>query len=123
MSLKKLLFLLLVLSAGYGANAQEKIAPEQLRRIIVIKARCLDNNKADYYYYIQIYNGKNLQTAKRMLKQYLNNHPNSKAFIKWENPEYKVWTGQYEDILDVERAMLVLRKEYPNALIVYPKVR
>ena len=58
MSLKKLLFLLLVLSAGYGANAQEKIAPEQLQRIIVIKARCLDNNKADYYYYIQIYNGK-----------------------------------------------------------------
>jgi len=122
--MKKILLFLLLLGAGYGLQAQDT-APLKARldRIMAQKAQCLEKNKADYFYYIQIYNGKDLQRAKQLLKEYLKNHPNSQAFIKWENPEYKVWTGQYTDILDVERAMLIIRKEYPNALIVYPKVR
>lgn len=123
MHLKKFFVLVIIMWAAFPLRAQQKMSASHLQRIIELKARCLARNKANYFYYIQIYNGKNLQKAKILLKGYLKKHPNSKAFIKWENPEYKVWTGQYEDILDVERAMLVLRKEYPNALIVYPKVR
>ena len=96
---------------------------ERADRLLEQKAQCLEQNRTDFYYYIQIYNGKDLGRAKRVLQEYLANHPNSKAFIKWENPEYKVWTGEYPLIVEVERALKILLPEYPNAIIVYPRLR
>ena len=103
------------------AQSQEKIQ-RQLDDILEQKARCLTQNRTKFFYYIQIYNGKDIQQARELLREYINRHPDSKAFIKWESPEYKVWTGEYMNVMDVEKAMQLLQEEYPNALIVYPKV-
>jgi len=36
----------------------------------------------------------------------------------YESPEYKVRVGQYRTKLEAERALILIRKEFPNAIIV-----
>ncbi len=120
---KRILFMLILAVMAQGILAQTSRQTQQrLDGLLEQKARCLEQNRTKFFYYIQIYNGKDVNRARQLLRVYLARHPESKAFIKWENPEYKVWTGEYMSILDVEKAMQLLRDEYPNALIVYPRV-
>ncbi len=86
------------------------------------KAECLKKKKKDSFYYIQIYNGPDVNKAKRILKEFVSRYPNSKAFVTWENPEYKVWVGEYFTRFEVERAMLLIRDEFPDAMIVFPRI-
>ncbi len=120
--MKKLLFLFLFLAISV-VYAQDSAMNHQADALLEQKAQCFDKHKVDYLYFIQIYNGKDLEEARRVLREYLIRFPDSKAIIKWENPEYKVWTGEYLTKWEVEKAMQLLREDYPDALIVYPKIR
>ncbi len=121
--LKRVILILLLTTGLQTLHAQSsRQTQRRLDDLLEQKARCLSQNRTKFFYYIQIYNGKDVNRARQLLREYLARHPHSKAFIKWENPEYKVWTGEYMSILDVEKAMQLLRDEYPDALIVYPRV-
>ena len=106
-----------------NVSAQTSAVNKKADKLIDKKRQCYEQHKEDFFYYIQIYNGHNLDDAKQILKTYLAAYPDSKAYIKWENPEYKVWTGEYPNKWEVEKAMQLLRDKYPNAIIVYPKIR
>ncbi len=118
------LIILFVFSGYFLSRAQYAEVTEHKADILLDKkAECLKNRKKDAFYYIQIYNGSDINTAKRILNDFIKKYPNSKAFVTWENPEYKVWTGEYYTKFEVERAMQLIRDEFPDALIVYPKKR
>ncbi len=104
-------------------HGQQTTVNHQVDELLKQKAECFEKHKVDYLYFIQIYNGKDLERARAVLREYLNKFPDSKAIVRWENPEYKVWTGEYLNKWEVEKAMQLLSDEYPNALIVYPKIR
>ena len=40
--------------------------------------------------------------------------------IVYTNPNYKVWVGNFETRIEVEKAMLEIKKKYPTALIIKP---
>jgi len=105
-----------------GLSAQTDVRA-RADALIKKKADCLAHNKRNVYYYIQIYNGKDLARAKAVLREFLLRYPNAKANITWENPEYKVWAGQYTTKFEAEQAWMTLKEEYPDALIVYPRKR
>jgi len=121
--MKKFIFILILLLSLQAFAQDGAKVNGRADALLEKKARCIEQNQTDFYFYIQIYNGKDLARAKQVLRNYLAAHPNSKAFIKWESPEYKVWTGEYPNIVEVERALKVLTAEYPNAIIVYPRIR
>jgi TolA-binding protein len=116
------LSLIFFLFTGAGLNAQSsRILKDKADSVLKKKSDCLKKQKKYAFFYIQIYNGSDVNKAKSVLKDFIEKYPNSKAFVTWENPEYKVWTGEYYTRFEVERAMQILRDEYPDALIVYPK--
>ncbi len=118
-------FLVFFLILGSVIHAQDKVIDVQhdANRILEKKSECLKKHYTDFLYYIQIYNGKDLQQAKSVMKSYLKYYPGSTAFIKWENPEYKVWTGEYMTKIEVEQAMRQIKEHFPNAIVVFPKRR
>lgn len=118
-------FLVLFLFGFFMLQAQSPVknVKTDANQLVEKKSECLKKHYTDFLYYIQIYNGKDLNKAKAILREYLKLYPSSTAFVKWENPEYKVWTGEYMTKIEVEQAMREIRRNFPNALIVFPKRR
>jgi len=117
----KRIFLVFLLLMSLPALFAQTHTRHKADALLKKKAECLGKHKRDVYYYIQIYNGKDLSKAKARLKEFIRLYPNAKAFVTWENPEYKVWTGQYDTKFEAEQAWLIVKEHYPDALIVYPR--
>lgn len=70
-------------------------------------------------YKIQIFNGTN-DESKKVLLQFRRDNKNYDATIIFNTPTYKVWVGNYKSRIDAERNLELLRKKFPNALIIKP---
>jgi hypothetical protein len=68
---------------------------------------------------IQIFNGSSSE-SKKMLVDFKNQFKNQDATIVFSTPLYKVWVGNYKTRIDAERNLAVLRRNYPNALLIKP---
>jgi len=118
---KSLLFFIFFL--GYFiSNAQNTdnrfLVTEKVNSLLEQRANC--NVKHNSVYHIQLYNGQNMNRAKSVKNKFtgLFDMP---ASVEWENPEFKVWVGAFENKLSADQALLKIRKEFPNAFIVNPK--
>ena len=74
----------------------------------------------DRRFKIQIFNG-NLKNAQRLKSQFEYKYGNIPANIKFETPNYKVWVGSFRNRLEAERALLKVKKKFPNAFLFKPK--
>ncbi|MDN3596262.1 SPOR domain-containing protein [Zunongwangia endophytica] len=68
---------------------------------------------------IQVFSG-NSKAASEEIKSYEALYDYS-ARIKYEEPNYKVWVGNFRNRLEADRALLILKETYPSAFIPKPK--
>ncbi|WBL22027.1 MULTISPECIES: SPOR domain-containing protein [unclassified Zunongwangia] len=68
---------------------------------------------------IQIFSG-NSKGASEEIKHYESLY-NYSARIKYEEPNYKVWVGNFRNRIEADRALLTLKEAYPSAFIPKPK--
>lgn len=80
-----------------------------------INASITVNNR----YKIQIFNGNN-ETSKKALIDFKKEFKNYDATIIFSTPAYKVWVGNFKTRIEAEKNLEVIRKKYPNALIIKP---
>lgn len=80
-----------------------------------INASITVNNR----YKIQIFNGNN-ETSKKALIDFKKEFKNYDATIIFSTPAYKVWIGNFKTRIEAEKNLDVIRKKYPNALIIKP---
>ncbi|NPA43054.1 MAG: SPOR domain-containing protein [Chlorobi bacterium] len=86
-----------------------------------VKSDCQKKKEKVQFYHIQIYNGPDLSEAKKILQEFISLYPHAKAYIVWENPEYKVWVGEYVTRFEAEQDLKKLKENYPFALLVFPR--
>jgi hypothetical protein len=70
-------------------------------------------------YKIQIFYG-NSDESKRKLQEFKREFIDFDGTIVYTNPNYKVWVGNFETRIEVEKAMIEIKKKYPTALIIKP---
>ena len=70
-------------------------------------------------YKIQIFNG-NSETSKKTLMQFKRENKNYDATIIFSTPQYKVWVGNFKTRIEAERNLGLLKKKYPNAILIKP---
>ncbi len=97
------------------------VVTSEVNRLLNERGSCKNTKKTKKYYHIQLYNGQNLNRAKKVKRDFLSKFEGIPVIIEWESPEFKVWAGIYENKLSADQALIILRKEYPNAFIVNPK--
>jgi len=118
------IFFLTNISFAQTDTINRFIVTEKVNKLLEERYHCSLNEKVkSKNYHIQIYNGYNLNKAKNIKQEFLNKFPEIPVVIEWENPEFKVWIGIYENKLSADRALMHIRKDYPNAFIVNPKDR
>ena len=98
------------------------IATAKVDTLLAKRTVCFINTKTSFkYYHIQLYNGQSINKARSVKSNFQSKFPGIHIVVEWESPEFKVWAGEYESKLAADRALLKIRKEYPNAFIVNPK--
>ena len=70
-------------------------------------------------YKIQIFYG-NSEESKRKLQEFKKEFKDLDGTIIFNSPNYKVWIGNFKTRIEVERAMVDIKKKYPTALIIKP---
>jgi hypothetical protein len=80
-----------------------------------INASITVNNR----YKIQIFNGNN-ETSKKALIDFKKEFKSYDATIIFSTPAYKVWVGNFKTRIEAEKNLEIIRKKYPNALIIKP---
>lgn len=70
-------------------------------------------------YKIQIFYG-NSEESKKKLQEFKNEFKDLDGTIIFNSPNYKVWVGNFKTRIEVERAMVDIKKKYPTALIIKP---
>jgi hypothetical protein len=80
-----------------------------------VNASITANNR----YKIQIFNGSS-EESKKSLIQFKKDHKSYDATIVFSTPLYKVWVGSFKTRIEAERNLNILRKKYPNAILIKP---
>jgi hypothetical protein len=70
-------------------------------------------------YKIQIFYG-NSDDSKKKLQEFKSVFKGLDGTIEYTNPNYKVWIGNFETRIEVEKVMIDIKKKYPTALIIKP---
>ena len=75
--------------------------------------------RVNEFYKIQIFNGP-IDEAKKTLSTFKKENINYDATIIFNTPTYKVWVGNYKTRIEAEKNILLLKKKYPNLILVKP---
>lgn len=70
-------------------------------------------------YKIQIYNG-DIESSKKILIDFKKEFLTLDGTIVFYTPAYKVWVGNFKTRIEAERNLLLLKKKYPNSIIIQP---
>ncbi len=81
-----------------------------------INSSITDNNN----YKIQIFNGSSEESKKNLL-QFKREHKEMDATIIFSTPTYKVWVGNFSTRIEGERYLKIIKKKYPNSILIKPK--
>jgi hypothetical protein len=90
---------------------------EALSRLLALKKEV---NKSKNYIKIQIYSGPR-SGAEHTLASFRSTFESYSSEMKYETPNYKIWVGSFRTKIEADRALKVVKKEYPNAFTFTPK--
>lgn len=118
----KLTFLFICLFTPFAFMAQEGTLiinqDKEIEALINIKK---DVEASSDRYKIQIFNGSSRSNAEKTKEEFLKDHPDIESSLEYEEPNFKIWVGNYRSRLEADRALLRIKKTFSNAFIFKPK--
>ena len=117
------LLLFFSLQLSYSQNGQIEVNQDpQINELLALKKKINPSENASGKYSIQIYSG-NRQGAEKSKTDYLNAFTEWKTTLVYEEPNYKVWVGNFKTRLEADRAFVDIQKKFPSAFIFKPKTK
>lgn len=107
------------LSALQAQEGKDHLTQEEkINQLLELKAEMTISDKLDDRYKIQLFYGDNGE-ANEVIKEYRKEY-NYPSRIAYEEPNYKVWVGNFRNRLEADRALLEIKKKFPSAFIPKP---
>ena len=114
---KSLFFLLVCTLYSVNSFSQEnKTTLSQdlkIEQLLKEKRKINQSISTNESYKIQIFYG-NSDDSKKKLQEFKREFKEIDGTIVYTNPNFKVWVGNFETRLEVEKAMLEIKKKYLN---------
>ncbi|MGV1011496.1 MAG: SPOR domain-containing protein [Flavobacterium sp.] len=117
----KFLFIFLFFSNFNTLFAQEVTVTQdpKLEQLLNEKRKVNSSITINNQYKIQVFNGSS-EESKKTLIQFKKENKNYDATIVFSTPIYKVWVGNFKTRIEAERNLNILKKKYPNAILIKP---
>lgn len=109
-------FLFLLFSFTASVFSQEVKTEKELIEEFIEKKRQF-NKEFGYGYRIQLYNGFEVE-AKKIRAKFRLDFPDTKTYLVYQQPEWKIQIGHYKTRLESDKALTKLKKKYPYAIVV-----
>ena len=93
---------------------------KEIVSLLELKKEINANEDASDRYKIQIYSGRRT-TAETRQSDFRSAYGQWSSKLVYETPNYKVWVGSFRNRLEAERALLKVKKKFPNAFLFKPK--
>ena len=119
----KLLILTLVLSLFYTNEIKAQggvVVVNQDRDIDALLRLKKEVNRTEVNYKIQIYNG-NYAGVEKTRSEFRKSFSDWATSVKFETPNYKIWVGNFKTRLEADRALIKIKREFPDAFPFKPK--
>jgi len=120
---KSLFFLLIYTLYGVNSFSQENktrfYQDLKIEQLLKEKRKINQSIYTNESYKIQIFYG-NSDDSKKKLQEFKREFKEIDGTIVYTNPNFKVWVGNFETRLEVEKAMIEIKKKYPTALLIRP---
>jgi predicted RND superfamily exporter protein len=114
-----LIVLHLILFSSIQAQNVTLIQDPKFEQLLNEKRKINASITINSRYKIQIFNGNN-ETSKNALIDFKKEFKNYDATIIFSTPAYKVWIGNFKTRIEAENNLEVIKKKYPNAIIIKP---
>lgn len=116
-----LLVSFIMLNIAFQGIAQEPMQIDKQKVDALVSTKISMDKSGDFkeYYTIQIFYGERNKAIATKSQYDAQNHK-WKSELLWEHPYHKICVGTYRSRLKAERALMVIKEEYPNALILKP---
>jgi len=123
-TLKNLCFsLALLLSSSVVFGQQGTVVINQqpeISTLLELKKEINIEEEDNDRYKIQIYSGSR-QEAESVENNFDSTFNSWSSKLEYETPNYKIWVGSFRTRLEAERALIKIKKKFPNAFIFKPK--
>jgi len=123
---KALLITIITLVITTVCNAQQGTVnihqDEEITRLLELKKEINTNEDASDRYKIQIFSGRR-GAAETQQDDFKNAYTQWSSKLVYETPNYKIWVGSFKSRLEADRALLEVKKKFPNAFIFKPKIK
>ena len=123
-TLKTLSFsLALLLSSSFVFGQQGTVVINQqpeISTLLELKKEINIEEEDNDRYKIQIYSGSR-QEAESVENNFDSTFNSWSSKLEYETPNYKIWVGSFRTRLEAERALIKIKKKFPNAFIFKPK--
>lgn len=107
------------ITAVQAQESTENLSQEEkIQRLLELKSEMTTSDKLDDRYKIQLFYGDNGE-ANEVIKKYRKEY-DYPSRIAYEEPNYKVWVGNFRNRLEADRALLEIKKTFPSAFIPKP---
>ena len=91
----------------------------KFEQILTEKKKLNASNTTSDRYRIQIFNGSNEESKKNLIL-FKKENKELNATIIFSTPVYKVWVGNFKTRIEAERNIILLKKKYPNSILIKP---
>ncbi len=72
-------------------------------------------------YKIQIYSGTSRGAAESVRVKFHKSYSDWSSSLEWNYPNFKIWVGDFRNRLELDRALIRIKKTFPNAFPLEPK--
>ena len=114
---KIFLFSILIISPLRGQESNAKISIKDTIELLMDLKK--EINKSQKLTKIQVFSGSRSK-AIAVLNNFKTDFPSAGARIKYETPNYKVWTKPFKTRLEADRELIKIRKKYKSAFSFKP---
>lgn len=110
----------LIMTSSIGIAQQSNQVEETKIESLISKKIAMDKEgKFKDRYTIQLFYGE-IEGAKKIEAQYKASSMTWESILEYEAPNFKLWVGSYRNKLEAERALIEIKKDFPNAFILKP---
>lgn len=121
LKIKKFVFVAIILFTSNLMAQEGTITINQdneINKLLVLKK---DVETSSERFKIQIFSGAGRSNAEKARSKFLETYADIESNIEYQTPNYKIWVGNFRSSLEADRALMRIKKTFPNAFIFKPK--
>ena len=118
-----LLLAFLLVFTGFCYAQQGDVSVNQdheITKLLDLKKEINSDENSSSRYKIQIYSGRRAN-AEKAESDFRYSYDQWSSKVVYETPNYKTWIGSFRSRLEADRALLKIKRKFPNAFIFKPK--